>query len=322
MDSSSELQLSDLDLNLLVALHALLATANVTKAAHRIGISQSAMSHTLRRLREMFGDPLLVRGRNGMVLTPRAEEIQKPLFSSLVELQRIIRHEQTFDPAQSTREFVVAATDFLQLLFLPQLTGMLSREAPGLQLRIRTIPVRQYPAILESGEIDLMIGSTLLPEAPGIMRREVGRERMVCVTRRGHPCVGDKLSLEVYTSLSHILISPAGSSGPGLVDVELAKLGKRRRIAVYLASFLIAPWVVASSDYILTAPQRVVETYCEMLDLQIHEMPLELATLPITVLWHEKSHLDPARKWMREAIARAFVLSANSRRVATSPRGS
>lgn len=312
MASSSELQLSDLDLNLLVALHALLDTANVTQAAQRIGISQSAMSHTLRRLREMFGDPLLVRGRNGMVLTPRAEEIQKPLFTSLVELQRIIRRSQTFDPAVSTREFVIAATDFLQLLFLPQLTFVISREAPGLQLRIRTIPVRQYPAILESGEVDLLIGSTLLPEAPGIMRREVGRERMVCVTRRGHPRIGDELSLELYTSLSHILISPAGGSGPGLVDMELAKLGKQRRVAVYLASFLIAPWVVASSDYILTAPQRVVEAYREMLNLQIHELPIELAPLPITVLWHEKSHLDPAKQWMREAIARAFRLSAKS----------
>jgi DNA-binding transcriptional LysR family regulator len=311
-----ELNLANIDLNQLVALQALLDTASVSRAAKRLGITQSAMSHTLRRLRELFGDPLLVRGSGGMVLTPRATTLREPLFQALLSLQRIVRGAQGFDPSLARREFAMSATDFLQLLFLPQLVDTLSREAPAVQLRVRTVPIHQYARMLESGELDLMVGSLLLQGSSGIMSRELGQERMACAARAGHPALAQGLSLDVYTRLAHILISPSGS-GPGIVDQLLASRGRSRRIAVRLSSFLIAPWVVARTDHLLTAPARVLEAYRDVLGIQIFDPPLEIASVPITLLWHESTHVDPAHQWMRERIARAYRDTARAER---SPR--
>ncbi|WP_437818889.1 LysR family transcriptional regulator [Sorangium sp. So ce1078] len=301
--------LQNIDLNLLMALHVLLETVNVTRAAEQLGVSQSAMSHTLRRLRELFGDPLLVRSRGGMVLTPRAEELRGPLLHGLQELDGVVRGNKRFDPRSSRAEFSIAATDFLQLLFVPQLVHLLSREAPDVQLRVWTPEFALLLPLLEAGELDFVIGSYTVVEVAervhGIMRRELGREPMSCAVRGGHPEVSGRLTLDAFTALPHIQISLTGK-GPGVVDELLAGLGRKRRIATRLSSFLMAPWVLAASDYILTAPRRSIETYQCGLDLQLLEPPLELSSIPIVLFWHERNHRDPANQWMREAITRAY----------------
>lgn len=300
-----KIQLSDIDLNLLVALHALLDTGSVTQAAAQIGITQSAMSHTLRRLRSLLGDKLLVRGRAGMHLTPRAEALREPLFHNLLALQETIRASSSFVAAESEREIALSATDFLQLLFLPQLARILGQEAPRMRLRVITAPVDRYADMLGSGELDLMVGSVLVDSHPRIRRELVTMQRMLCAVRRDHPRIAGALSLDQYTELPHVLISPSGK-GPGLVDDLLAGMDRSRRIAVRLSSFLIAPWVVASSDCILTAPERVITMLHDTLHLQVLEPPLELAAIPIALLWHERSLHDPAIQWLRSVIARAF----------------
>lgn len=308
--NTRNLPLQGLDLNLLNALHTLLETASVTAAADRLGISQPAMSQSLRRLREMFGDPLLVRGRNGMVLTPRAESLREPLFQRLLELQELVLQTQSFDPAASSREFSVSATDFLQILFLPAFTRILQEEAPQIDLRIRTAMSQQYGNMLEAGELDLMLGSVLLQEHPGLKRRQLGREPLMCAVRRDHPRISDRLTLEEYLAETHILVSPTQSTTPGLVDARLEARGYRRRIVVRLSSFLIAPYIVQSSDHVLTAPRRVIDSARDALGLQVFSPPIELETLPIWMLWHERSQGDPAQRWLRDTVVRAYQQQA------------
>ncbi len=307
--TTNKLLLPDIDLNLLVALHTLLETAHVTRAAERLGVSQSAMSHTLRRLREIFGDPLLVRSRGGMVPTRRAEEIRGPLLNGLLNLESLVRQNKDFDPSTSSEKFSIGATEFMQLLFLPQLVDLLSQEAPAVGLHVFTPEARQSFRLLESGDIDFFIGSVVVrsmaEQVPGLMQRELGREPMVCAVRNGHPQVSGHLSLEVYANLPHILISPTGK-GPGLVDMQLQRYGYSRHISVRLSSFLMAPWVTANSDYILTAPRRVIESLQDKLALQVLEPPLEIASVPVILYWHERKHMDPTRQWMRQAIIRAY----------------
>lgn len=303
--SAKKLQLADFDLNSLVALQALIDTVSVTRAASQIGVSQSAMSHTLRKLRAMFDDELLVRSGARMKLTPRAEAMREPLYRSLLSLQQTIRMSQHFDPARSDREFTVGATDFMQLLFLPGLTGILCREAPALRVRAENVAnIESYGTALESGRLDLVIGSILLDEYPGLKRTLLVRESLVCATRSDHPSIGESLSLEEYVASPHLLISPTGK-GPGIVDRLLAKHGEKRHVAMRLSSFLVAPWVLASSNYILTAPSRVIELHREFLGLRVWRPPVEIAEVPVYSVWHERSDRDPAVCWLRDSVARA-----------------
>lgn len=305
MTSRDQPSLAGLDLNLLIALQTLLDTGSVTRAAEKLGVSQSAMSHTLRRLRDMFGDPLLVRSRTGMVFTERAEDLRAPLAACLRDLQRLVQPAREFDPRESTREFVVSATDFISLLFLPQLVALLQRDAPGIQLRMSLAPAHEYGQMLERGDLDLTVGGSLLQDYPGLMRRELKREPMLCAARREHPRVRGALTLEAYLQERHLLVAPASGGGRGIVDELLAERGLQRTVAVCVPSFLIAPHVLAESDLLLTAPRALIEAYVEPFGLQTLTPPLEIPPFPIRMLWHERAHVDPAARWLRAAVLRA-----------------
>ncbi len=305
--SESKVQLSEFDLNLLVALHSLLETTSVTRAAAETGVSQSAMSHTLRRLRAVFGDQLLVRAGSSMRLTPRAEAMREPLYESLLAVQKTLRASQTFVPGESTRELSIGATDFIQLVFLPDLTRLVGREAGNLRLRVKsTVLNGSYGRDLETGELDLVVGGGLLGDYPGLKRTLLVREALVCATRSDHPRVrdADTLSLDVYLAMPHLLISPSGR-GPAIVDRLLAADGKRRHVAMRISSFLMAPWVLAASDYVLTAPERVISLHRDFLGLRVWRPPVEIAEVPVYIFWHERSDHDPAVTWLRKAILRA-----------------
>lgn len=299
------IQLSDIDLNLLVALHALLETGSVTRAAAWTGVTQSGMSHTLRRLREYFGDKLLVRSGSGMVLTPRAEAMREPLFEGLSRLQSTLRSAQDFVPEASTRRFTIGASDLMQLLVAPRFARMVTDEAPSVTVRLDdSVFSETFGDRLEDGELDVVVGSVLLQAQPHLKRTLLRTEPMICATRRDHPAVSDTLTLDDYLELPHLLISPSGS-GPAIVDTLLAQQGKSRRVAMQISSFLIAPWVLPSSDYVLTAPAHLIHSHSQVLDLALWNPPIGVAEIPIYMFWHERAHDDPALRWVRDVIIRA-----------------
>lgn len=299
-----EMHLAGIDLNLLVTLDALLTEHSVTRAAARLGLSQSAVSHALGRLRELFSDPLLVRGRGGMLMTPRAESLIMPLRRGLADLGRVVASGATFDPGRDSRRFFAAATDYVEATLLPPLLAHVTRTAPGVDLDLRPLAA-DLALALESGDLDVAMVAYRAPEAPGLRQKKLFAEDFVCVARRDHPAIdGDCLDLDTYTALAHALIAPSGRAG-SVVDAALAELGRSRRVALRVPHFLVAPLVVAGSDLILTCPRRTAQALARTLPLTLLEPPLSLPAFDVWAVWHERYQHDPAHAWLRAAIQTA-----------------
>ena len=297
-----------IDLNLLVALDALTRERSVTKAAERAGVTQSAMSHTLRRLRDLFHDPLLVRGRGGMVLTPRAEALSVPLRSGLVSLARTLAEPQPFQPEHASRTFRIVSPDLFDALVLPTLLQHLTERAPAIDLAVVPTPKRLSDS-LETGDVDLAIYPVLLDPQPfdlgtqvdpELQSRTLFRDSFRCFVRNDHPVIKGrrKLTLKAYTQLNHILVSPGGE-GPGVVDRILDQQGLRRRIALRVPQFATALEVIAQSDLVLTAPSSLRK--CSPAStLASRPAPLDIPEHAITMIWHPRFTEDPAQRWLRK----------------------
>lgn len=299
----SRVDLSNVNLNLLVSLDALLHERSVTAAAKRAHVTPSAMSHTLVQLRELLHDPLLVRAGRGMALTPRAEELTAPLHRVLLDAQGILRDSARFEPGVARRHFIIAAPDFLATLLLPNLLAAIRREAPGVTLEIVPSARRSNAWMLESGELDLALGA-IVDEAPGIRRRDLCTEGFLCAVRKGHPFIRRSLSVEEYARAEHAMITLGDDNRPTWADEQLAKLGKQRKVVLRIRYFMSAPLVVARTDLLITAPAMLVRYFAELAPLQILEPPIELPTYPEEMYWHDRFDADPAHRWLREHLQR------------------
>nr|BDT35720.1 LysR substrate-binding domain-containing protein [Myxococcus sp. MH1] len=309
--AKADLDLANINLNLAVALDALLIEGNVTRAAARVGITQSAMSHALRQLRELLGDALLIRGRGGMVRTPRAEQLAAPLHRGLLEVQRALRNESVFDPQASSRRFILATTDYFASALLPSLLELMDTEAPQVDLVVRPLVIPQIEAQLESGELDLVVGAYPEP-SPVLRQQKLFTEHFVCVVRRDNSVVKQRLDLETFLRLPHVLMSPRGE-GVGSVDIALEKLGRTRRIGVRLPYFLTAALAVTRTNHVLTAPRRLAELFVEPGNLRILPPPVELAPFDVLQVWHERFDDDPAHRWLRGMMLRAAAAPRSNR---------
>lgn len=290
-----------LDLNLLVALDALLAEGNVTRAAQRLGLSQPAMSHALNRLRALLDDPILVRTPRGMVPTPRAEELAPAIRAALDDIDRALRGRPAFDPSTSTRSFTIAAVDHGELVILPPLLARIAVEAPGIDLLVRPLRLDLIESELESGAVDLAFGVLNAGDNFATFRQRLFHESFVCLVRADHPTVGETLTLDEFVALDHALVGPRGRRG-GFVDTELQKLGLTRRVALMVPHFLVAPMVLAKSDLILTVPERIARAFAAILPLRVVPTPLPLKGFDVSQLWHERQSHDAAHAWLRGLI--------------------
>jgi DNA-binding transcriptional LysR family regulator len=297
-----DVHLGALDLNLLVALDALVRERNVTRAAERVGITQSAMSHALARLRTLTSDPLLVRSSAGMVLTARAEALGPPIRRALEDVSRALAPPLPFDPKTARGRVVIGTSDYGELVLLPRLVARLQREAPGIDLRVRAY--EDGAAQLASGAIDVGVAPVRpRDEAPGIFAKRLFDETFVCVVRKGHPLAQKKMTATRFADARHALIAPRETEG-GFVDDALAKLGLSRRVAVAVPHFLIAPHLVAASDLVLTLASRVAHVLAKPVGLAVLQPPRELGLEGFTMsaLWHERTQNDPAQRWARNLI--------------------
>lgn len=298
-------ELATLDLNLVRALAALLAERHVTRAAARLGITQSAASHALARLREVLGDPLLVRGPRGTMLpTPRAAELAPGIHRVLDDLAGVLRGPAAFDPAIARRTFRIGAADYLGLVLLPRLIERLGRLAPGIDLWVH--PVTDWgDAELAAGALDLVTGPPRGTARPaGSYEKVLFAETFTCVLRAGHPLAGSRMTLARYTSLGHVLVAPRGTPG-SLVDDALAAAGRTRRIAVGVPHFLVVPYVVAASDLVATVPTRLAALVADDAGLVRAAPPVELEPFDMAMAWHERVHGDAGHRWLREQLVAA-----------------
>ncbi|NOK38984.1 LysR family transcriptional regulator [Corallococcus exercitus] len=301
------MKLASVDLNLLVALEALLREGSVTKAGHSMGLSTPAMSHALARLRTQLDDPLLVRAGRGMVLTPRAVALRPRLQALLSEVGTVLSPARTFEPAKLERTFRIHATDHMLMVLGPTLDRLVRREAPAATLQF--LPNSPDDgAMLREGNIDLAVGVYVdLP--PELRTRKLFTDRFVCVVRRDHPTVRRTLTLEQYLSLEHLQVAPRGRPG-GYVDTVLAVRNQRRRVARAVPYFLTGLQWVEGSDYVLTISERVAKALAPRLKLKLLPPPLPLEPYTLTLLWHPREDADPAHRWLRDVFVRAARAAA------------
>lgn len=293
------MDIRNIDLNLLVALDALLAERSVSRAAVRLHLSQPAASALLARLRELFGDPLLLRSARGMLPTPRALELLGPVRQVLDEIEAIVQPRAAFDPASASLMFTLSASDYVEYALLPKLVDYLEHKAPGVRLEVRSLDLQLVAMQMESGEVDLCI-TGLQNAAPGLHLRPLYTERLVSVVRRDHPGVGARLTLDKFCSLGHIQVSVRGSGFSTRIDAALAALGRKRHARLAVPHFLLVPEIVARSDMISALPERLARGYAKQ--LRILEPPVELEKFTVGEMWHERNERDPAQQWLRDVL--------------------
>jgi DNA-binding transcriptional LysR family regulator len=295
--------LSNVNLNLLVALDALLAMRSVSQAARRVNVTTSAMSHSLAALRDLLGDPLLVRVGGRMVLTPQAEALRDPLAGVLGGVTKILDGASAFNPSRTERRFVIAAPDFFSTLIVPKLLEILQQEAPRVELSIVPSVRRGNAWLLESGELDVALGA-VVDDAPGIRRLELCTEKFACAVRKGHPEVKGRLALEQYTRIPHLVITLGDDDGPTWIDEALAKSGRERQVALRTRYFMAAPLIIAKSNLLFTGPSMLVDYFAKLVPLSVFEPPLALPSYPEEAYWHERYDTDPAHRWLRDLLVR------------------
>lgn len=290
------------DLNLLATLEALLAERNVTRAAARLGLSQPAVSTQLARLRDMFGDPLLIPAQRGMIPTARALELEEPLRAALDEARDLVTRGATFEPARADMTVSIAASDYVQYAVLMDFAFGLCRRAPGIRVALRALDGRLLGKQMEAGEVDLgIITSTTAP--PALRSRHLFDEHYVCIARRGHPLVRRKITLDIFLAMEHVVVSPRGSGFRGPTDDALEALGRARKVVLSVGSFLVVPEIILRSDLVALVPERIVRDRAEQ--LHILEPPIAVEGFSMSLVWHERTHQHPGHRWVRDALVNA-----------------
>lgn len=296
-----ETNIKSLDLNLLVALEALLKTQSVSRAAETVNLSQPAMSRALERLRHVLKDPVLVRAGRGMRLTPRGEALQGPVDEAMSRI-RAIMGPQGFDPESCERVFDIVTADYISYLFLPRLLQSMIKQAPKVSLNVLS-QAESSLAGISSGDLDLAIGVIGTgADFENNYSQSLFEDRVVCIMRKGHPLSRSPLTLSGFTSARHAFLSISGRGG-GSVDEKLKALGLSRHIALRLPHFLAIHTMVAQTDLIATVPLRLALGLAHD-SLDIVDLPeeVQIDRFTISQIWHERFHRDPAHVWLRGVI--------------------
>lgn len=300
MSIIDHINLLRVDLNLLVALDALLAERSVTRAARRVGLGQSAMSHNLGRLRKVFRDEILVRRTDGMHPTPRALELADPVRIALAQIQATVLDKGNFDPATTARTFRIAIPDILEVGLLPSLMAHLRLTAPNVRLQVRSVAAQDVPHLLDSDEIDVGISGvdSILPHHNC---RRLYAENYLCIFDNTLIEVDIPISLEDYIRLPHVLQSLRGDSR-GVVDEALAKLGLVRTVVLATPNFSSVPFVLQRAPVISTLPARLARYFAAAFGLTASPVPIALDSFSVSLLWHASRNHDPAHSWLRDTL--------------------
>jgi DNA-binding transcriptional LysR family regulator len=296
--------LGRIDLNLLVHLDALLAERSVTRAAARVGIGQSAMSHNLARLRELFGDELLTRGSDGMRLTPRAMTLLEPVRTMLAQVEALVSRDQAFDPATAARTFRFGLPDSMEVLIMPALLARMREVAPGIHLRLYNFDASRLFDDLDADEMDLAIGYGTLEQGQfHHKRRKLFTETWLCMFNAEKTGIAPPISLDDFVRLPHVLTSlRPDRSVRGIVDEALDKLGLRRSVALTTPRFLAVPSLVLRAPVIATMQARLARLFAAEFGLSLSRLPVDLNELTVSLLWHASYDHDPAHTWLRSLV--------------------
>lgn len=296
------MNLRSIDLNLLVALEALLHERHVTRAADRVGLSQPAMSNALGRLRHLFADDLLVRTAKGMQPTPKAELLRQQVQQVMKQIERVLECDGSFQAHASKRSFTIRMSDLLSMLLLPPMLDELRRSSPGVALDIVHLPPADTVDALDRDEIDLAV-SMGLDHSRAILSRELLSDSMVCIMSRKHVLARKELTLERFLGYRHLKVSMSPTD-LRFVDDVLSRRGISRDVALNVPHWLVVPHVLAGSDYLAVMPGRLARRIAGDA-LIVKELPFGTQPFKWSLYWHRRHDSNPAVVWLRTLIVDA-----------------
>lgn len=301
------MELSDIDLNQLVLFQQLMVERRVSKVADNLGLTQSAVSNTLAKLRRQFGDDLFVRTAAGMMPTPFAEQLAEPIGYALGMIHSGLNQHSRFDPASVKRSVTIGLTDIGEIVFLPELVDRLRQVAPGVSLCTVRTTATNLRDDMEAGKVDLAIGP--LPQLKaGFFQRRLFQQRYVCLFRQGHALDRKRLTLADFKAAEHLIIVSAGT-GHGKVDDLIRRAGVERKVRLTIPHFVSVGHLLRRTDMVATVTERLAESLVEPFDLTYRPHPVDLPEIAINVFWHAKVHRSPAHQWLRGIVFDLFGAS-------------
>jgi len=290
-----------LDLNLLVVFATLWDTQNVTRAGERLALSQPAVSHALRRLRERLGDELFVNGRHGLVPTARAAELIGPVRDALGRLDEALQGAAAFLPATAQRKFRIASGDFVEFLILPRLIQHIALEAPGVMIEVVPLPPSNtLPALLENGEIDLVIGTPPSLVA-GLCEESITTVPLLTLIWQREGVLPGRFPLGLYLERPQVMIETHQRHG-NIIDDALQAQGLSRRVGVLVQNFMAMPVIASQTGYICNLPGPIAQVFAGTFGLSCHEPPVDFPAPELIAYWHARFDADPGLKWLRGRI--------------------
>jgi DNA-binding transcriptional LysR family regulator len=292
------------DLNLLRVFLAIWDLRSLTAAGDRLGLTQPAVSHALRRLRNLFEDPLFVRTPGGMVPTDAAYRLYPPLAQAFSIINEAVQQLARFDPATAQRVFRVSMSDMSEFYFLPPLAAMLDREARGIRIEVANIPVESVSTAMRAGEIDLALGYV-----PGLDANCVSQtlfvDEHVCVVRAGHPLRKSRPTREDLAALRYVYAS-TNATGHRMVEQWLDELDVKRDVVLRLPHFVVAPEIVMNTDLAVIFPKSIAQRFNRGKAFRVLPLPFALPPIEIKVHSHTQFASDPGIGWLREALFAMF----------------
>lgn len=293
-----------IDLNLLAVFQEVYRERQISSAARRLGLSQSAVSNALGRLRRLFGDELFVRTGQGMQPTPFAESVAEPVGAALAQVALALNRRSVFDPATSTRRFTVAMSDVGEVYLMPALIERCRVVAPRVRIssvRAGSISLKEE---MESGRVDLAIGA-FDDVSEALYQRLLFRQPYVSMFRASHPLATGKVTLERFVAAEHLLVDSADSPYERINGLlEKAGIGPATRFRV--PHFTAVPWIVSAAELVVTVPQKLAERAAAPFALVSIAPPLALPALQTNVFWHRRFHQDPGNGWLRDLVHETF----------------
>ena len=288
------------DLNLLLALDALLAELNVTRAAKRLHLSQPALSAQLSRLRALFGDELLIPTSRGMLPTAMAAELQAPLRQVLDEMRTLVSGVHGFDPARATNTFTICASDYMQVAILLPFLLEVNRIAPGVRIMLSLLhDSNVVKTQLGRGDVDVAFLQSEGNFGTGLRAMDVLAERYVGIVAKGS--LGeDAFSLDRFLRSKHVMVSPRSEGFIGPTDTALAAQGQTRQVVFAFSSFMFMIEAVAQSEWVALAPARLAARYADRIDE--FDPPISVDGFRIAMVWHDRTHDHPAKRWLRDQL--------------------
>ncbi len=301
------MELKDIDLNLLLVFRELLMERSVSGAADQLGLSQPAVSHALKRLRQLTGDDLFIRTPKGMMPTPYAGAMAEPVNQALELLYTTLNQQSEFRPDESRRKFIIGMSDLGEIEFLPRLIAALNEIAPDITISTVRDDRGNLREAMEAGQVDLAIG--LLPQLiTGFHQQRLFLQRYVCLFRKGHALDKGTMTQREFFTAEHVRVISEGT-GHDRADEIIESGTAKRRIRLLVPHFVAIGHIVQTSEMIATVPELYALRYEKPLNLSYAAHPIDLPKVEINLFWHARYHRDPGNQWLRQLIFRLFATS-------------